>query len=88
MQYRTNEMVVTANGGTLTASWAVERSADGSTWVKVADLSFSAEASTPIATLVGMVDKASQDAALRDRVVQELAVSAAAYYNGRPIALP
>lgn len=89
MNYRTNDMIVTAQGTTLTASWVVERSPDGETWTPLEPrLSFSSEASTPITELREQVDQASQDVALRDRVVQELAVAAAAFYKEREIILP
>jgi hypothetical protein len=88
MLYRTNKMVVTAAGTSLTAAWDVERSADGLEWLLVQSLQMTAEAKTPIAEMVARVDADSLAVALRDRVVQELAVTAAAYYNERPIVLP
>lgn len=88
MQYRTNNMIVTAQGTTLSAAWDVERSPNGAEWTVIGSPSFSAEASTPVEKLIEMVDKGSLDIALRDRVVQELAAAAASYYNGREIVLP
>ena len=88
MDYRTNNMIVTASGQNLTAAWDVERSPDGVDWTNIAALNFTVEASTPVDKLITMVDEQSGAVAVRDRVVQELAVAAAAYYNERPIVLP